>query len=87
MARARSNSRFYEALGTRLKAARITAGFESAEAFAQVIREEGATYRKQERGESPPSLETLVEIARVTDYSLDWLIAGWGPPQRAKREG
>ena len=42
--------------------ARLRAGFPSAEGFAKKIGIEPHTYRKYERGESPPSMEVLIRI-------------------------
>ena len=75
------NHRFQQAFGTRLKSARITSGFETADAFAQAISMETATYRSYERGDRAPDYDVIAEIAKVTGYSLDWLIAGRGKPR------
>jgi transcriptional regulator with XRE-family HTH domain len=41
------------------------------------------TYRRYERGEAQPTLETLADIRRVTGISLDVLIAGQKPGSTA----
>lgn len=76
------NQRFQSAFGTRLRATRITAGFDTADAFAQALNVETPTYRSYERGERAPEYDLLAEIAKLTDCSLDWLIASYGPPRR-----
>lgn len=62
--------------GDRLRAARRAAGYEEAQEFAEAIGIFPGTYRRYERGETFPTLETLAEIRKHTGKSLDWLILG-----------
>lgn len=65
--------------GRRLRAARITAGYDDATEFAKDLGIESPRYRKYERGESLPPLEILDAIAAITGRSLDWLLRGQKP--------
>lgn len=71
-----------KAFGCRLRAARITAGYDDATDFATALGIEAARYRKYERGDSVPPLEVLEGIVRMTSHSLDWLLLGEPPPYR-----
>ena len=51
--------------GKRLRAARKTAGFRSAERFAHHLGVEPHTYRHYERGEVQPTLTTLTRICQL----------------------
>lgn len=62
--------------GKRLRAARISAGYESAEEMAADVGAEPHRYRKYERGEAFPPLDILQLLAEQTDKSLDFLILG-----------
>lgn len=83
MARDRRADRLMRAFGRRLRAARITAGYEDAADFAADLGIEAARYRKYERGESMPPLDVLEGIVRVTERSSDWLLLG-RPPGRER---
>lgn len=65
--------------GTRLRASRITSGYESAQVFASDLAIDAQRYRKYERGESIPPLEVLEQIVKLTGKSLDWLLLGNRP--------
>ncbi|NIJ41186.1 transcriptional regulator with XRE-family HTH domain [Parvibaculum indicum] len=69
-------------IGERIRAARMTAGFNTATDFASALDIEPLTYRRYERGEVIPDAELLVNISNLTDYTLDWMIAGKGPARR-----
>jgi transcriptional regulator with XRE-family HTH domain len=51
--------------GKRLKAARIRAGYSSAQSFAHVLGLEPPAYRKYERGAAEPNFETLTRICEL----------------------
>lgn len=72
------------AMGRRLKAARLTAGFEAAEDLADAIGQHPAAYRKYERGESVPPLDILEMIRERLEISVDWLFYGDGKSRRDK---
>lgn len=52
------------------------AGFESAASFAELLTVNEHTYRRWERGEMQPPLDVLVEIARASGQSIDFLLTG-----------
>jgi len=72
------------AFGRRLKAARLDAGFENAEIFAEVLGISASRYRKYERGESFPPLDILERIALRLGLDLDWVMLGT-PSTRSPR--
>ena len=76
MPKRRTQSRLRHAFAARLRALRLSVGYGTQESFAQALGLQGEAYRRYERGETEPSLETLVRIAELTDTSLDHLIAG-----------
>lgn len=82
MARDRHAARLMRDFGRRLRAARITAGYDEAADFAAVLGLESPRYRRYERGESMPPLDVLEDIADRTRRSLDWLLLGRGAPGR-----
>lgn len=61
---------------SRLKSARILAGFKTQKDFADAISVEHETYRRWERAETEPNIATLAKIASECDVSLDSLILG-----------
>lgn len=63
-------------MGTRLKALRVTAGFETAEDFAESLDLHPARYRKYERGEATPPLDVLEQIEAATQCEIRWLLLG-----------
>jgi transcriptional regulator with XRE-family HTH domain len=71
--------------GIRLKQARVAAGFRTTADLALLLDLEAKTYRRYERGEVFPDIVALIKILELTGYSLDWLIAGYGPgPSRLR---
>lgn len=44
--------------------------------FADILRVGHEAYRRWERGETQPNLETLANIRKITNIPLDWLICG-----------
>jgi transcriptional regulator with XRE-family HTH domain len=58
----------------RLKDARIKADYASAAQFAGVLGMEPHTYRKYERGQSEPNLETLTRICELLDVTPNYLL-------------
>ena len=65
-------------IGLRIREARMAAGFATSREFAEALQIEPLTYRRYERGEVVPDVELLIAIAALTNFSLDWLIAGQG---------
>lgn len=60
--------------GERLKAARIEAGFASAEDFARVLGIEGARYRYWERGEIDPGISMMCRICQALDVDANYML-------------
>jgi transcriptional regulator with XRE-family HTH domain len=60
--------------GSRLKAAREAAGFDSAELFAFAFGIEPHTYRIWERGEREPDLTTLQRLCLLLHVSANDLL-------------
>jgi transcriptional regulator with XRE-family HTH domain len=58
----------------RLKEARETAGYESAQRFAGVLGMEPHAYRMYERAQREPTLETLVRICELLDVDANYLL-------------
>ncbi|WBT40141.1 helix-turn-helix domain-containing protein [Hyphomicrobium sp. DMF-1] len=58
----------------RLKAARIAAGFEEAEDFANALGVRGARYRYWERGTAKPDLTNLTRICQLLDVEPNDLL-------------
>lgn len=79
MTKDRRVDRLMRSFGRRLRAARITAGYEDATDFANDLGIEPPRYRKYERGESVPPLDVLEDIARITERNTDWLLFGQKP--------
>lgn len=68
--------RLMRQFGRRLRAARLTTGYEEAADFAKDLGIEPARYRRYERGEAMPPLDILQGIARATGRNLHWLLTG-----------
>lgn len=83
-ARASRDDRMLREFGRRLRAARISAGYEEASDFASDLGIESPRYRKYERGEIMPPLDVLDGIVRLTERSLDWLLLGKRPAATTK---
>lgn len=60
--------------GTRLKDARLKAGFEHAKDFAEALGVEENRYRHWERGSAQPSLPMLARITRLLKVELSELV-------------
>ena len=58
----------------RLREAREKACYRSAAKFAGILGVEPHTYRKYERGESEPNLETLTRICELLDVTPNYLL-------------
>lgn len=69
-------SKVTRAFASRLKAARVAAGFETQKAFAEHINSEAETYRRWERAETEPPFHMLVKIRHAVGKSVDFLICG-----------
>lgn len=67
------------AFGRRLRAARITAGYEKASEMAEKLGITSPRYRKYERGQSLPPVDILAGIVATTGRSSDWLLLGKMP--------
>lgn len=85
MAKDRRVDRLMHQFGRRLRAARITAGYEEATDFAEDLGIEAPRYRKYERGESLCPLDVLQDIIRLTGRTSDWLLLGQ-MPESERRE-
>ncbi len=59
---------------TKLVQARELAGYVTAKEFAAALGVQAATYTRYERGETDPSLLTLVRIRKLTGIPLDRLL-------------
>ncbi len=77
-----SRQRVLVAFGKRLRSCRVAAGYNSAEHFAEALNVNAATYRRYERGEVQPTFDVMIDIARLVDKSIDFLITGAGPIPR-----
>lgn len=62
MGRSQREQRIMKTFGKKLREARLRGGWHSAAKFAEHIGIEPPAYRKYERGDSSPSLETLTRI-------------------------
>lgn len=76
MANNREAWRLTKAFGTRLRACRIAAGFETADLFADTLGIEGPRYRRYERGESLPPIDLLKQLCTVLNTTSDFLLFG-----------
>ncbi|MEQ9131145.1 MAG: helix-turn-helix transcriptional regulator [Salinisphaeraceae bacterium] len=74
--------RMLQQFGQRLRAARITAGYNDASEFAAAIGIDSHRYRKNERGESLPHLDALERMSRHLNCTLDWLLLGKSSDRR-----
>lgn len=69
-------ARLMRDFGRRLRAARLTAGWEQAVDFGAQIGCEKARYGRYERGEVTPPLDVLEDIVGHLGVTLDWLLLG-----------
>ena len=60
--------------GTRLKQARIAAGYESAAQAAAQLGIEAPTYRAYERGQREANYETLLRMCELYKISVDYVL-------------
>lgn len=65
--------------GRRLRAARVTCGYEEAASFAADLAVDLAHYLQIEDGKREPELHFVEDVARLTGRSLDFLVLGRGP--------
>ena len=72
-------NRLMRDFGKRLRAARITAGWEEAADFAADLGVEAPRYRRYERGHALPPIDLLADISRLTGATLDHLLMGRKP--------
>lgn len=73
----------------RLKQARETAGYESAQRFAGVLNVEPHAYRMYERGQREPPFETLVRICELLNVDANFLLplTAESRPRKQGRDG
>lgn len=67
--------RFRVLLGRRLRASRLSLGFD-ADNFAEELGMTPDAYEQVELGEKEPGLIALVHAAKITGKSLDFLVTG-----------
>lgn len=65
-----------QASGRRLRAIRALRGFKTGEELADAIGIRPEAYRRYERGEAAPQIDTLESLRRVLRVSADWLFYG-----------
>lgn len=68
--------------GKRLRKARESGGYRSAQSFSAVLGIEPHTYRKYERGQSEPNFEILVRICELLEVDANALIPLEHPRKR-----
>lgn len=73
--------------GTRLKHARIRAGYRSGQQFAGVLAVEPHTYRKYERGAAEPNYDTLTRICELLDVTPNDLLPTAARGKRGRGDG
>lgn len=66
--------RIMKMFGQRLRSARETAGFASAAKFAGALGMHEHAYRKYERGEASPPLDTITRICELLDVTPNYLL-------------
>ncbi|WP_420875678.1 helix-turn-helix domain-containing protein [Prosthecomicrobium hirschii] len=62
--------------GKRLRAVRHLRGFKTGDELANAIGIRPEAYRRYERGEAAPQIDTLESLRRVLCVSADWLFFG-----------
>ena len=67
----------------RLRMARLTSGYPRQEDFARALGLKTPTYAHYERPRNEPPQDTLVKVAKLTGFSIHWLVTGEGPPRAA----
>jgi transcriptional regulator with XRE-family HTH domain len=78
----RQNDKLLFDFAKRLRVARLASGYDTAESFAKVLKITAPAYRKYERGETFPDIQMLRDVANITGFTLDWMLAGYGDPRR-----
>lgn len=68
-----------ETLSSRIKSARLDAGFANVRAAVNAFGWTYSTYAEYENGRSAPSRSALVRIGKAYRVSVDWLLTGRGP--------
>ena len=71
----------------RLRAARITSGYETQKDLAEKLGVEHERYRMWERGDREPDITNLVNIADTLKISLDFLLSGKRGLDSSRRAG
>ena len=64
-------------IGSRIKTLRVEIGINQ-ETLAQKLGLDRGTISKMERGENFPTYKTLIELKRIFNVSIDWLLTGEG---------
>ena len=72
--------------GTRLRMARIAAGFATARQFSHALGLAENRYTRYERGETEPALDTVAQICRILSITPDDLL-GFAPSDPALGDG
>lgn len=87
MSERRLEPAYIEAVGKRVRAARIESGVTIAREFAEKIGCRVETLYRYEAGTIMPSAPALEQIARATDKPMEWFLAGHDdtppPPEAA----
>lgn len=65
-------------LAKRLRAARLSCGFQDVRAFADALDMPAERYERFEEGLEEPGYDDLAHIAKITGKTLDFLITGAG---------
>lgn len=63
-------------LGSRLKDARVKAGYQTAKDFYEKFKIKASTYSAHESGRNPLSLKTAMEYGKLLNVSASWLLTG-----------
>ena len=74
-----------QAFGRRLRAVRVLRGFKPGDELASAIGIRPEAYRRYERGEAAPQIDTLESLRRVLRVSADWLFL-WGRGHQGRPE-
>ena len=80
-------TRIMKTFGQRLRQARETAGFVSAAKFAGALGMGEHAYRKYERGQASPPLDTITRICELLDVEPNFLLPIAAEGRRRAAEG
>jgi transcriptional regulator with XRE-family HTH domain len=73
-----------QALGKRLREARLSRGFKSAAEAARRFRWNVTSYQQAENGTRPPTRDKITEYAQKFQVSVSWLLTGEGTPEETE---